>query len=121
MALKEKVPRDGRASYRIAAFAGGVVGLLAFLAVGLVPSLVYGGYAGVSLGVVLLGHPLGASLLARAVVAFGMLTGALATASLFIVWGATSGTLAYWVIDGVAQLARSRAQAAAETPAEADS
>lgn len=114
MDRNNETPRAGRSGYRIAAFVGGMVGLLAFLAIALVPSLVYGGYAGVTLGVVLLGHPLGASLLARGIVAFGMLTGLLATSSLFVVWGAASGTLVYWAVEGAAHFVRARAEAAAE-------
>jgi hypothetical protein len=74
-----------------ASFVGGVAGLLGYLVVGLLPSLVYGGYAGVALGTALLGAPLDSSILARAIVAFGMVAGVLATAGLFVVLGAVMG------------------------------
>jgi len=72
-------------------FAGGVIGLIAYLAIGLLPSLVYGGYAGVSLSVALFGAPLDASIVSRGIVAFGMLVGVLSTAGLFVVLGAVLG------------------------------
>lgn len=78
---------------RAFAFGGGVVGLVTFLAVGLLPSLVYGGFAGATLAAALLGHPVDGGLFARAIVVFGMVTGLLATAGVFVVGGAALGSL----------------------------
>ena len=81
-----------------AAFVGGVAGLLGYLVVGLLPSLVYGGYAGVALGSALLGAPVDGSLAARAIVGFGMVAGVLATAGLFVVLGAVLGAGAHMAL-----------------------
>lgn len=81
-----------------ASFVGGVAGLLGYLVVGLLPSLVYGGYAGVALGTALLGAPVDGSLAARAIVAFGMVAGVLATAGLFVVLGAVMGAAVHAIL-----------------------
>ena len=75
-------------------FVGGVTGLVAFLFVGLLPSLVYGGYAGVALAAAILGAPIQGTM-ARAFVAAGMAFGLLTVAGLFVVIGAIAGTLAF--------------------------
>jgi hypothetical protein len=73
-------------------FFGGVLGLIIFLTVGLLPAIVYGGFAGVTLAGAILGTPIGTSILAKALVVFGMVTGLLGTASIFVVLGAIFGT-----------------------------
>jgi len=70
---------------------GAAVGLALFLAVGLLPSLVYGGYAGVLLAGGIFGTPLQATFLVRALVVFGMVLGAVGVGSLFAVSGAAFG------------------------------
>jgi len=75
-----------------AAFVGGVVGLLAFLLIGLLPSVLYGGYAGVILASAIFGSPISASLLAKGTVIAGIVFGLLATAAVFVVGGAVVGT-----------------------------
>ena len=70
---------------------GAAVGLTLFLAVALLPALLYGGYAGVLLAGGLFGTPLQATLLARALIVFGMVLGVTALASLFTVAGAAAG------------------------------
>jgi len=82
-------------------FWGGALGLVAFAFVGLMPSLVYGGFAGAILAAGILGHPVDAGLLARGIVAFGMLIGLLATAALFVVTGAASGSGVHVLVDAV--------------------
>jgi hypothetical protein len=67
-------------------------GLVAFLAFGLLPSVLYGGYAGILLAGGIFGTPLQPTLVVRAFVVFGMVFGVTAIASLFAVMGAAIGT-----------------------------
>ncbi len=80
---------------RTFAFGGGIVGLIAFLIIGLLPSLVYGGFAGAALAAGLLGHPVDASMMARGITIFGMVAGLLATAGVFVVVGAVFGSIVH--------------------------
>jgi hypothetical protein len=73
------------------ALVGAGIGLAAFLAVALLPALVYGGYAGVLLAGGLFGTPVVASLVARAVIVLGMVLGVVAVGSLFALAGAAAG------------------------------
>ncbi len=102
-------PNTIRSGSRTFAFGGGVVGLVTFLFVGLLPAIVYGGFAGVTLASAILGGPVEGNLLARGLVVFGMVIGLLATAGIFIVVGAAIGA-------GVYAIVRSLVRA----PAEAD-
>lgn len=70
---------------------GAAVGLAAFLAIGLLPALLYGGYAGVLLAGGIFGSPLQATLLVRMLIIGGMVLGTLGVASLFAVGGAVAG------------------------------
>ncbi len=70
---------------------GAGVGLALFLAVGLLPSLLYGGYAGVLLAGGIFGTPVGATFLVRALVIFGTVLGVVGVGSLFAVSGAAAG------------------------------
>jgi len=72
---------------------GAGVGLALFLAIALLPSLLYGGYAGVLLAGGIFGTPLEATFLARALIVFGMVLGVTAVASLFAVGGALVGAV----------------------------
>ena len=90
-----KTQNRERKAYRTFAFGGGVVGLVTFLAVGLLPSIVYGGFAGVTLASAIIGGPIGASLLARGLVVFGMTVGLLGTAAVFVVLGAAIGAAVF--------------------------
>lgn len=76
---------------KTASLVGAGTGLVAFLAVGILPALLYGGYAGVLLASGILGTPLTASFLARAFIVGGMVFGVTAVASLFAVAGAAAG------------------------------
>ena len=84
---------------------GAAVGLALFLAVGLLPSLVYGGYAGVLLAGGIFGTPIQATFLVRALVVFGMVLGAVGVGSLFAVSGAAFGA-AVGALAGVATPAK---------------
>jgi len=70
---------------------GSAVGLTLFLALGLLPAVLYGGYAGVLLAGGIFGTPLVASFAVRALIVFGMVLGVTAVASLFAVLGAVAG------------------------------
>ncbi len=84
---------------------GAAVGLALFLAVGLLPSLVYGGYAGVLLAGGIFGTPVQATFLVRALVVFGMVLGAVGVGSLFAVSGAAFGA-AVGALSGAASRAK---------------
>ena len=67
-------------------------GLALFVAIALLPSLLYGGYAGVMLASGIFGAPLTATLPVKMLIVFGMTLGVLACASLFAVSGAVVGS-----------------------------
>ena len=73
---------------------GAAVGLTLFLAIALLPSLLYGGYAGVLLAGGIFGTPVKATLLMRALVVFGMVLGVTGVGALFAVGGAVAGAAA---------------------------
>jgi hypothetical protein len=70
---------------------GAGVGLAVFLAVALLPALLYGGYAGVLLAGGIFGTPVEPTFAVRALIVFGMVLGVTAVASLFAVLGAAAG------------------------------
>ena len=70
---------------------GAAVGLTLFLAIALLPSLLYGGYAGVLLAGGIFGTPVKATLLVRALVVFGMVLSVTGVGALFAVGGAVAG------------------------------
>ena len=70
---------------------GAAVGLAVFLALALLPSLLYGGYAGVLLAGGIFGTPVKATLLVRALIVFGMVLGVVGVGGLFAVGGAAAG------------------------------
>ncbi|HYS79717.1 MAG TPA: hypothetical protein VEM76_03355 [Anaeromyxobacteraceae bacterium] len=70
---------------------GAAVGLAAFLAIALLPALLYGGYAGVLLAGGIVGTPVKATLLVRGLIVFGMVLGVVSVAALFAVGGAVAG------------------------------
>jgi hypothetical protein len=67
------------------------VGLVAFLVLGLLPSMLYGGYAGILLASGIYGTPIQATFMVRAFIIVGMVFGVTAIASLFAVVGAVVG------------------------------
>ena len=70
---------------------GAAVGLAAFLAIALLPSLLYGGYAGVLLAGGIFGTPVQPTFAVRALIVFGMVMGVTGVGSLFAVAGAAIG------------------------------
>ncbi len=76
-------------------FIGGIIGLVTFLVIGLLPSLLYGGYAGVILGSAIFGTPIHENILAQATVVLGVISGVLAIGGVFVLGGAILATGAY--------------------------
>ena len=70
---------------------GAAVGLALFLAIALLPSLLYGGYAGVLLAGGIFGTPVKATLAVRALIVFGMVLGVTGVGGLFAIGGAAAG------------------------------
>jgi hypothetical protein len=70
---------------------GAAVGLALFLAIALLPALLYGGYAGVLLAGGIFGTPVQPGFLVRSLIIFGMVLGAVGVGSLFAVAGAAAG------------------------------
>ena len=67
------------------------LGLALFVAVGLLPAMVYGGYASVLLAGGLSGAPVQSSGAVRALIVLGMVLGVAAVGALFAVLGAAAG------------------------------
>ena len=70
---------------------GSGIGLATFLALALLPAMLYGGYAGVLLAGGIFGTPVTASLFARALIVFGMVLGVVGVGGLFAAAGAAAG------------------------------
>jgi hypothetical protein len=87
-------------------FFGGIAGLAVFVAVGLLPSLLYGGYAGVLLGSAIFGTPIHENVLAQATVVLGVLAGVLTLGGIFVLGGAILATGIYGTVSGLARMRR---------------
>ena len=70
---------------------GAGVGLALFLAVALLPAMLYGGYAGVMLAGGIFSTPLQPTFFVRALIVFGIIMGVAGVGSLFAVMGAVAG------------------------------
>jgi hypothetical protein len=70
---------------------GAGLGLVLFLAVAMLPALLYGGYAGVLLAGGIFGTPLAPTFLVKTFIIGGMILGTLGIGSLFTVVGAVLG------------------------------
>ena len=79
-------------------FIGGMIGLVTFLVVGLLPSLLYGGYAGVILASAIFGTPIHENIFAQATVVLGVISGVLAIGGVFVLGGAILATGAYGLL-----------------------
>lgn len=80
------------------------LGLAVFLAVGLLPSMLYGGYAGVMLAGGILGSPLRPTFVAKSLIVFGMLLGTVGVGALFSLAGAVCGAAAHALAQPVRDL-----------------
>ncbi len=96
-------PVERAASYKIVTLLGGVAGLIGFFAVGLLPALVCGGWAGVALASTLFGAPIDASWMARGVLIVSMGVELLATAAGFAIIGAAIGAGMYSLLHAFAK------------------
>jgi hypothetical protein len=76
---------------KVPSLIGAGIGLALFLAVALLPSLLYGGYAGLLLASGIVGTPVEPTLVTRGLIVFGMVLGVTAVGSLFAVLGAAAG------------------------------
>ena len=76
---------------KIPTLVGAGIGLALFLAVALLPAMLYGGYAGLLLAGGIFGTPVQADPPPRALIVFGMGLGVVAVGSLFAVVGAAAG------------------------------
>jgi hypothetical protein len=70
---------------------GAGIGLALFLAIALLPAILYGGYAGLLLAGGIVGTPVQPTFLVKALIIFGMVLGVTGIASLFAVLGAVCG------------------------------
>jgi hypothetical protein len=70
---------------------GAGIGLALFLAVALLPAMLYGGYAGLLLAGGIFGTPVAPTLLPRTLIVFGIVMGVVGVGSLFAVAGAVGG------------------------------
>ena len=70
---------------------GAGIGLALFLAIALLPAILYGGYAGLLLAGGIAGTPVQPTFLVKALIVFGMVLGVTGIASLFAVLGAVAG------------------------------
>lgn len=89
---------------------GAGIGLVLFVAVALLPAMLYGGYAGVLLASGIFGTPLTATLAARALIVFGTLLGVVAVGSLFAVAGAALGAAVGALVGIVPDTGKTRAK-----------
>jgi len=93
---------------KMVAVAGAAVGIALFFAVGLLPAVLYGGYAGLLLATGIFGAPLPAHLFARGLVAFGSLLGVLGTAAVFAVIGAAAASALGHIVASIAPGSREK-------------
>ncbi len=84
-------PTTRTSNPKLPALIGAGIGLALFLAVALLPALLYGGYAGVLLAGGIFGTPVTASIGVRALIVFGMVLGVTGIGALFAVGGAAIG------------------------------
>ena len=76
---------------KLSTLIGAGIGLVLFLAIAMLPAMLYGGYAGVLLASGIFGTPIQAGFLVNTIIIGGMVLGTLAVASLFTVMGAVLG------------------------------
>ena len=88
---------------------GAAVGVVAFLAFGLIPAFYFGSYGALTVMSHLMGSPLEPSVLVRVATAFGILLGIACTGFLSIVVGSILGTTVGYAAEAVASAAREKA------------
>jgi hypothetical protein len=80
-----------KAQNKLFTLIGAGIGLALFLAVALLPAILYGGYAGLLLAGGIVGTPVQPTFLVKGLIIFGMVLGVTGIASLFAVLGAVAG------------------------------
>jgi len=95
---------------KLPSIVGAGTGLLAFVFVGLLPSWLYGGYAGVLLATGIFGSPLTGAFAEKALIVFGSVLGVTAVAALFAVAGAAAGAAVGALLRVVPDERRSKAE-----------
>jgi hypothetical protein len=92
--------------YKTHSLVGAGLGLVVFLAVGLLPTVLYGGYAGVVLAGGLFGTPVSSTYAVRALIVVGMVLGVTGVAALFAALGAAAGAAVGALTSGAGRSAR---------------
>jgi hypothetical protein len=87
------IVKTPQAQNRLFTLVGAGIGLALFLAIALLPAILYGGYAGLLLAGGIVGTPVQPTLLVRGLIVFGMVLGVTGIASLFAVLGAVAGAV----------------------------
>ncbi|MBI5495487.1 MAG: hypothetical protein HY904_10725 [Deltaproteobacteria bacterium] len=80
-------------------YVGAALGFLGFLAVGALPSSLFGAYIGMFFANVLLGLSVETSIAAKVITGGGMLLGFTAAMALFVVAGAVLGGVTAWLFE----------------------
>jgi len=78
---------------KVSGTVGAAVGLVTFLFVGLLPSILYGGWTGLVIAGAFFGHPVNMTVGAKILVGGGVVLGVLAVGALFTVVGSVLGSL----------------------------
>ena len=80
-----------KAQNKLFTLIGAGIGLALFLAIALLPAVLYGGYAGLLLAGGIVGTPVAPTFFVKVLIIFGMVLGVTGIASLFAVLGAVVG------------------------------
>jgi hypothetical protein len=86
-----RLTQENTMQNKIPSLIGAGIGLALFLAIALLPAILYGGYAGLLLAGGIVGTPVQATFLVKGLIIFGMVLGVTGIASLFAVLGAVVG------------------------------
>jgi len=78
---------------KVSGTVGAAVGFVAFLIVGLLPSILYGGWTGLVIAGAFFGHPVNMTVGPKILVGGGVVLGVIAVGALFTVLGSVLGSL----------------------------
>ena len=104
----------------VSMYSGLGVGFVSFLAIGLVPGLLYGGYMGLIMAGAMFGTPVEPTLFARFLTGGGMGLGVLMALTFFLVAGSVAGTITGLAIAAVKHHSEKSAVALQQTVQEKD-
>jgi hypothetical protein len=102
MKATQTVPK--KRAVNLPSYVGAGAGFVAFIALGAMPGLLYGGYMGLMMAGALFGTPVEPNAIARIITGGGMLLGLLASLFLFLVVGAVVGTSCGIVLRSLARV-----------------